>query len=239
MMDRIAAASPRLKARVAGAFEAVEGLTSAFGQVVVPGRLVVAGDAAATAANILGHQGWFWLGFALSLVGVVCHIVWAFLFYQLFKPVSRSVAQLAVFIILVGCAMQAVTGLLYLAPWLVLSGGAGVGALAPAQLQALAYVFVRLNGQAFNTYLVFFGLWCILTGYLMARSTFLPRIFGILLLIDGVGWTLYAVPPFAHHLFPVIAAASAVAEIPLQLWLLVFGVNEQRWREQASAAGEH
>jgi hypothetical protein len=238
MMDRISEASPRSRARLAGVFEALEGLTSAFGQVVVLGRLIVSGDAAATAANIVGHQGLFWLGFASSLVGVVCHIVWAFLFYQLFKPVSRSISQLAAFVILVGCAVQAVTALLYVAPWLVLSGGSSVSAFGPAQLQALAYVFVRLNGQAFSIYLVFFGLWCVLTGYLIVRSTFLPRILGILLVIDGVAWALYLVPPFAHHLFPVIAAASAISEITLQLWLLVVGVNEQRWKEQASAAGE-
>jgi hypothetical protein len=72
----------------------------------------------------------------------------------------------------------------------------------------------------------------------MFRSTFLPRVLGVLLAIDGLGWMTFAVPPFASYLFPVIATASALAEIPLQLWLVVMGVNSQRWKEQASAAEE-
>jgi uncharacterized protein DUF4386 len=104
-------------------------------------------------------------------------------------------------------------------------------------LQALAFVFLKVNAYAFDIDLVFFGLWCVLAGYLIFRSTFLPRILGALLAIDGLGWIVYAVPPFASHLFPVIAGASALAEIPLQLWLVVMGVNPQRWKEQASAAG--
>lgn len=221
---------------MAGAFEALEGLTSAYGQVVVLGWLVVSGNAAATAANILGHEELFWWGFASSLIGVACHIVWTFLFYDLFKPVNRSLSLLAAFVGLVTCAMQAVTGCLYVAPLLVLKGGSAVSAFTPDQLQALAYVFVRLNGYAFNVDLVFFGFWCILTGYLIFRSTFLPRIFGVLLAIDGFGWVTYVSPPIAHHLFPAIAAASAVAEFPLQLWLLIVGVNEGRWKAKADAA---
>src|SRR4029077_10479978 len=88
MMERIAEASPRFKARMTGVFEVLEGMTSAFGQVFVLGRLVVSGNAAATAANILGHERLFWLGFVSSLIGVACHIAWTFLFYYLFKPVN-------------------------------------------------------------------------------------------------------------------------------------------------------
>jgi hypothetical protein len=236
MMERIAEVSPRFKARVAGVFEALEGLTSAYGQVVVLGRLVVAGNAAATAANILGHERLFWLGFVSSLLGVVFHIVWVFLFYKLFKPVNEGVSLLAAFVGLVVCAMQALTGLLYVAPLLILQGGKSLSAFTEPQLQALVLIFLKLNSYAFDVDLVFFGLWCILTGYLIIRSTFLPRVLGILLAIDGLGWMLYMYPPLAYHLFPIIATASALAEFPLQLWLIVFGVNSQRWNEQASAA---
>jgi len=231
-------ASPRFKARVAGVFEMLEGMTSAFGQVFVLGRLIVSGNAAATAANLLGHQRLFWLGFVSSLIGVACHIIWTLLFYDLFKPVNRSLSLLAAFVSLVVCAVQALTSLLYVAPLLVLQGGGSVSAFTTAQLQGLAYVFLKLNACAFDIDLVFFGLWCVLTGYLMFRSTFLPLVLGVLLAIDGLGWMTFAVPPFASYLFPVIATASALAEIPLQLWLVVMGVNSQRWKEQASAAEE-
>src|ERR1700745_2239001 len=152
--------SPRAKARLAGVFEALEGLTSAFGQVNVLGSLIVVGNATATAANIVAHETLFRLGFASSLFGVVFHLGWAFLFYQLLRPVSRSVSFCAVLVILVGCAIQAVAALLYLAPLLVLTAGSSLSALSEQQLQALAYMFLTLNGLAFDSYLVFFGLWC-------------------------------------------------------------------------------
>ena len=236
MVERIAEASPRFKARLAGVFEFLEGLTSASGQVLILGRLIVSGNAVATAANIQGHARLFWLGFALSLIGVVFHIAWALLFYDLFKIVNRSLSLLATFVILVGCAVQALACLFYIAPMAVLSGGSSLSAFSAEQLRTLAFLFLKLNGQAFNLYLVFFGLWCVLIGYLIFRSAFLPRILGVLMTISGLGWMIYFSPPLANHLFPYIAGASALGEIPLQLWLIAMGVNEQRWKEQASAA---
>jgi len=238
-MERIAEASPRFKARMAGVFQLLEALTAASPGVFVLGRLVVSGNAAATAANILGHERLFWVGFASSLIGVACHIAWAFLMYELLKPVNRSVSLLAAFVILVACAIQALTSLFYLAPLLILTGGSSLSAFTPQQLQALALMFLKLNDYANDIYLVFFGLWCVLTGYLIFRSTFLPRILGVLLAISGLGWVPYLHPPLAYHLFiPYIAVASALGEIPLELWLIVMGVNAQRWKEQASAAVE-
>jgi hypothetical protein len=137
----------------------------------------------------------------------------------------------------VGCAIQALTSLLYLAPLLILQGGSSLSAFTPEQLQALALMFVKLNRYAFDIYLVFFGFWCVLIGYLIFRSTFLPRVLGVLLAISGLGWVTYLSPPLANYLWPFIAAASALGEIPLELWLIVMGVNVQRWKEQASAAG--
>jgi hypothetical protein len=236
MMKRIAEASPRFKARLAGVCQLLEAITATFGQVIVLGRLVVSGNAAATAANILGHERLFWLGFASSLLGVAFHIVWALLIYVLLKPVNRSLSLLAAFFVLVCCAMQALTSLLYLAPLLILQGGSPLSAFTAEQLQALAVMFLKFNQYAFDTDLVFFGFWCILTGYLIFRSTFLPRILGVFVMISGLGWVIYLYPPLAYRLSLLIAAASALGEIPMELWLIVKGVNVQRWKEQASAA---
>jgi len=239
MMDRIAESSPRFKARMAGVFQLLEAITAASPGVFVLGKLVVSGNAAATAANILGHERLFWVGFASLLIGIACHIAWAFLMYELLKPVNKSVSLLAAFVILVGCAIQALTSFFYLAPLLVLTGGSSLSAFTPQQLQALALMFLKFNNYANDIYLVFFGLWCVLTGYLIFRSTFLPRILGVLLTISGLGWVMYLYPPLAYHLFmPYIAVASALGEIPLELWLIVKGVNVQRWKEQASVAVE-
>jgi hypothetical protein len=148
--------SPKAKARLAGVFEALEGFTAAWGQVTVLGQLLVVGNAAATAANILQHETLFRLGFASSLFGVVFHLAWAFLFYQLFKPVNRNVSFFALLVILVCCALQAITTLLYLAPLLVLTAGSSLSALTQEQVQALAYMFLKVNSLAMDTTLVFF-----------------------------------------------------------------------------------
>ncbi len=156
---------------------------------------------------------------------------------ELLKPVNRSLSLFAAFVILVGCAIQALTSLFYIAPLLILQGGSSRSAFSAEQLQSLALMFVRLNTYAFDIYLVFLGFWCILIGYLIFRSTFLPRVLGVLVAISSLGWVTYLHPPLANHLWPYIAAASALGEIPLEFWLIVMAVNAQRWKEQASAAG--
>jgi hypothetical protein len=236
-MERIQEASPRSLARMAGGFQLLEAITAACGQVLVLGRLVISDNPAATAANIIRHQQLFWFGFALSLLGVVFHVACAFLFYELFKPVNRRLSCFAMLVLLMATAVQALMAVFYLGPSLVLDAGKSLSAFSAEQSQALAYTFVSLNGYAFNAHLFLFGLWCLLVSILIFRSTFLPRILGALLAIAGVGWTLYLVPPVASRLFmPYIAGASALGEIPLELWLIVMAVNAQRWREQASTA---
>jgi len=233
MTSRTIENSPQVYARLAGVFQLLEALTATFGQVIFP-RLVVSGDAAATAANILANQPLFWWGFASTVIGVLCHIAWTLLFYYLFKPVNRSVSLLAAFVMLVGCAFQALTALLYLAPVRVLTDGGALSAFTAEQLQALAFVFLKLNALVFDIYLVFFGCWCVLTGYLIFKSTFLPRILGVLLVIDGLGWMTFLSPSLGRYLMPAIFIATALAELPLILWLLVKGVNVGKWKEKVS-----
>ena len=98
-------------------------------------------------------------------------------------------------------------------------------------------MFLELNTQAGNICVVFFGVYCLLIGYLIFRSAFLPRILGLLMALAGLGWLIYLLPP-AKHLSTYLEILGIVAEGSLCLWLVVIGVNAQRWREQASAAGE-
>jgi hypothetical protein len=222
---------------MAGLFQLLEAITGASGQVVVLGRLVVWGNPAVTAMNISGHQQLFWFGFALSLLGVVFHIAYALLYSELLKPVNRRLSLFAMLVLLVATAVQGLMAVFYLGSGLALNAGNSFSAFSAEQLQTLVYAFVRLNGNAFSIHLFLFGLWCLAIGVLIYRSTFLPRVLGVLLAIAGLGWTMYLVPPLADRLFmPYIAGASALGEIPLELWLIVMGVNPQRWKEQALAA---
>ncbi len=235
MLERIAT-SPRLRARIAGVFYLLTLLTGAFSQGFVSGRLVVDGDAAATATNILTHRGLFQLGFAVYLIEMACNIAMTALFYDLYKPVSRSLSLLAAFIGLAGCVVKTLSRLLYIAPLLVLGGAHYLSVFNAEQLQALALLFLKVNDQGAGIALAFFGFSTLLKGYLILRSTFLPRFLGVLSAFAGLGWLTFLYPPLGYRLFPYVAAFGLLGSVAMILWLLVFGVNEQRWKEQASAA---
>jgi len=103
------------------------------------------------------------------------------------------------------------------------------------QLQALALVFLRLRAAAYhNIGLVFFGVYCLLVGVLILRSTFLPRILGLLMVLAGLSYVLFVSPPLARSLQPYILIFPGVGQISLTLWLLVFSVNAEAWERQAS-----
>jgi hypothetical protein len=226
--------SPRSKARLAGVFILLEGLTSMFGQLVIPGKFIVTRDAAATAANILSNETLFRLGITVALLSVAFHIAWVVLFYDLFKPVNRTLSLLTAFVGLIATALQAVSTIFQIAPLTILHGGDFSSAFTAEQLQALAYLSLRLQGQTFNTYLVFFGIWCLLTGYLIFKSGFIPRLVGLLEMLAGAAYLILLWPPLASALYPYYLFLG-VGELVLLLWLLVKGVDSERWHERARA----
>src|SRR5436190_10375605 len=237
MMERIAETSPRLKARITGAFYLLTILTGIFAQGFVSGSLVVDGDAAATATNILMHKSLFQLGFAVYLIEMACQIAMTALFYDLLKPAGRSVSLLAAFLGFAGCVIKTFSRLFFIAPLFILGGAHYLSVFSAEQLQALALLFLKVNDHGAAIALVYFGFYALLTGYLIVRSTFLPRILGVLGIFGGVGWLSFLYPPLAYRILPYILILGLIAVAVKIVWLLVFGVNEQRWNEQASAAG--
>lgn len=240
MMERIAQASPSFQARMAGMIAWVT-TTSGFA-AVVRGRLVVYGDAAATAHNVLAHELLFRLAFAGDVIALL-YVVYTLLLYNLFKPVNKTLSLLAALFSLVGCAVGAVICLFQIAPLVILGGAQSLSAFKAEQLQALALMFLQLHAQGYTISMVLFGSYNLLIGYLIFRSTFLPRILGALLAVSGLCYLIncfanFLSPAFAAHLVPYILVPG-VAELLLAFWLLVMGVNAQRWREQASGVGVH
>jgi hypothetical protein len=182
MKERIAEASPRFKARMAGALQLFSLLTAGLTETFVRGRLNYAGSYIAIAGMV-----------AVTL-----------LYYDIFKPVNRSLSLLAASLALVGLTFEA----------------------------------LRWQPQGVNIAIVVHGFYCALIGYLIFRSTFLPRILGALMAFAGLGWLTYLSNPLVNYLSPYNLAAGVLAELSLTLWFLVMGVNVQRWKEQARAAGE-
>jgi Domain of unknown function (DUF4386) len=232
-------ASPRRKARVAGGFYLVIIVLAMFAEVFVRGSLVVSGDFAATAANILAHEALFRAGFAADLIVAACDVAVAILFYEIFRPVNRGLALAALLFRLAHAAIMAGILLFHFAPLILLSGGHYLGAFQVDQLQALSLASLRLHAVGYNVCLVFFGIHCVLIGYLIAISTFLPRVLGVLMALAGLcylthSFTVFLAPALANHLFPYILLPGALAEYSLTGWLIFVGLNASKWNGLAN-----
>jgi hypothetical protein len=229
----VAEVSPRFKARLAGLCYLLM-IPAGFG-LFIRGRLVVKGDAAATAANILAHEPLFRMAFAGDLLVVAIYIVFTALMYDLMKPVSRSVSLLATFFSLTGCATQAFACIFEVASLAVLGHEQYLGVFRIDQLQSLAFLSLKLYAHAYGISLVFFGFYNLVIGYLVFKSNFLPRTLGVLMAASCLVGLTFLWPPFATKYFRYILVLD-VGEALLVLWLLVMGVNAARWWEQAEAA---
>ena len=240
MMERIAKASPRFQARMAGGLWLMVIATGMFA-FLAGATLIVRNDAVATATNILAAERIYRLAFVADLIAGACYMGVTVLLYGLLKPVNRSVSLLAAFFGLGGIAIGAASSLVRLAPLVFLRSDQYLSTFTTNQLQAMALVSLRLYEQAFLIAMVFFGLQCVLVGCLIVRSTFLPRILGVLLALGGSSYVIsssasFLAPAFGARLAPFIIPAAILGEGSLTLWLLLMGVNAQRWNEQASAA---
>lgn len=223
--------SPLFKARMGGFCWLMCFLTSIF-PLVVSGRLVVPGDAATTAANLLAHEALFRSGTAALLISTAFYVAATLFVYEVLKPVNRSLSLLAAFFSLVGCAVGALSCLFDFVPFVLLKGAPYLSAFTTEQLQALTYMFLAVRARANDIGLVFFGFHCLGVGYLTVRSTFLPRTIGWLMVGAGLGWLTFLSPPLAQSLAPFNMLPGAAGELSLIIWLLGKGVNVQRWREQ-------
>jgi len=238
---RITEVSPKSMARIAGFLYLIVIVGGAFAELGVRAKLVVPGDPAATAQNIMAHQTLYRLGFTAEVFYLACNVPLAIIFYGLFKVVNKNIALLDAIFGLVSTAVEAVSLLAHYAPLVILGGESYLSAFTPAQLWAASYLSLQLFEGGFAICLVFFGFDCFAMAYLIMNSTFFPRIIGVALAIEGVGYllnsfTLFLAPAWQTRIFPYFTV-TALAEVALALWLLVMGINEPRWKEQARAAG--
>jgi len=217
-------------ARAAGVAMLLSIVFGFLGEMYLPGQIIVAGDAAATAANITGHPTLFRLTFASYLVEGICDVALSVFFYVLLKPVDRNLALLSAFFGIVGTVTFAVGQASFFASSLVLRETGGLLAFTVEQRQALALLAIRIAGMIGWLFLCMYGIASMIRGYLMMRSGYLPRLLGILFIIGGAGFFLrsitYIVAP--SYSSPLLLLPLAVAGIPLMLWLLFRGIDPQR-----------
>ncbi len=195
--------------------------------------VVVAGDAARTAANLHAHTAMFQLGSSLGLLGDCLYIALTILLYAVFRRVDRNAALLATGFSLIGCTTQIVGTLFRIAPMVLLTDSPPFGGFTAQQLQVASLISLQMFNRVFHVSFVLFGFFEIVLGYLITKSPSLPRWLGWLFIVAGVGGTTFLWPPLATSIFPVIVALG-VGELILAIWLIVKGPTIDQWEGRAA-----
>ena len=222
--------STQQQARVAGRLYLLLALSAPIGLLYVPGKLIVSGNATATADNIRSSEWLLRIGIASELIHQIIAVFLVLALYRLFKAVNETQAkQMVILGALVSVPIMFVNVLNDLAALTLVSGADFLSVFEKPQLDALAYLFLRLHGQGITVASIFWGLWLFPFGMLVIRSGFIPRVFGVLLLIAGVAYlassfATLVVPRYAP-LVSQVALPFEVAELPIIFWLLIWGAK--------------
>jgi hypothetical protein len=236
MTPPIAESSPSSRGRILAAlylFVIIAGITA---QVFIADRLVVRNDAAGTAANIFAHTSLYRLAFTIFMLEMVAQVGVSLLWYDLLKPVNRSVARASAVLGLTGSGIKTLARLFYYAPLILLGGASYLSALQPAQLAALSLAFIKINNQAAAIGIIFFGFETLLRGWLVFKSGFLPRFLGVISMIGGLGWLTWLWPPLGSGTFVGVALFAIAGVIATSGWLFIRGVDDVKWRARAALA---
>jgi hypothetical protein len=175
--------TPKQYARIGGLAYLIIIVAGAIGELFLRGKIIVSGDAVATANNILASPMLWRIGIAGDLLMHLCDLILAIVYYNLFKSVNKNLALLSVMFGLIQTSVLVANKLNLVMPLLLLSNETYTKAFEPQQLQALSYLFVQAHGYGFGIGLIFFGFECLIDGYLIFKSGFLPKFLGILITI--------------------------------------------------------
>ena len=226
--------NPNKTARIAGFLYLIIFPLNVFAMMYIPSNLIVPGDAATTANNIMASEGLFRSGIVSFLIGQTVFILLVLLLYKLLKPVNKNLAVLMVIFFLVGVPIAMLNVLNQFAALLLLSGADYLTAIGADQLHAQVMLFLNLHEHGIQIASIFWGLWLLPLGYLVFKSGFLPRILGVLLMIGFFGYLIDFFIFFLNLNFdaPIIQLTS-IGELLFPLWLLIKGVNVEEWEKRA------
>jgi hypothetical protein len=236
MTQPVAESSPTARGRILAALNLFVVIAGVTAQGFISNGMVVRDDAVKTAANILANTSLYRLGFTIFMLEMVAQVGVSLLFYDLLKPVNRSVARFSAVLGLTGCGIKTMARLFYYAPLILLGGASYLAAIQPAQLQALSLFLIKINGNGANIGVLFFGFETLVRGWLLFRSGFLPRFLGVLAIIGGLGWLTFLWPPLGAQAFVGVALFAIAGVIATSAWLFIRGVDDAKWRASAALA---
>lgn len=229
--------SPQPWARAAGTAYLIIIVLGFAGEMLIRNKLIVSGDPAATAHNILMHPLLWRMGIAGDITMHICDAMVGVVYYILLKPVNKNLALMALFLGLVQTAVLVANKMNLVMPLLLLSNGPYLKAIDQHQIEALAYLSVQAHGFGFGIGLIFFGCECLIDGWLIIKSGYFPRVLGIMIQIAGLcyllnSFALILSPAFADALFPIVLLPPFIGELSMAIWLLFKGVNLAKWNER-------
>jgi Domain of unknown function (DUF4386) len=236
MTQPLAETSPSTRGRILAALDLFVMTAGITAQVFIADRLVDYGDASKTAANILANSSLYRLAFTIFMLEMTAQITASVMFYDLLKPVNRSVARVGAVIGLTGCGIKTMARLFFYAPLILLGGASYLAAFPPGEIEALALTLIRINNQGAAIGLIFFGFETLSRGWLLFNSGFLPRALGVLSVTGGLGWLTYLWPPLGAQAYALVALVAIVGTVAMNGWLLIRGVDDLKWRERAAIA---
>jgi hypothetical protein len=224
--------APQVRARIAGILYF---MLLPFALIYVPSVLIVRGNAAATAQNVIASETLFRLGIVASLIAAIINLLVDLALYQLLKVVHKTMAWLMVIFVIVGVPIVMLNELNQLAVPLILSNADYLQEFTTGQLQALGLLLLNIYKQGLNIAQIFWGLWLFPMGYLVFKSGFLPKILGVLLIIGCFGYVIQSIAAFLALDFRVnLIFYTSWGELLLPLWLLIKGVNVELYEKRAA-----
>jgi uncharacterized protein DUF4386 len=237
MTNRKPNISPLVYARIAGGLYLINIACGIFGELFVRGHLVVAGDAVATAHNIMASEFLYRCGVAGDLIMHITDVPMTVIFYVLLKPVSKDLSLVAALFGMLQTAILCANKLNLVTVLLLLGGSNYLKAFDSNQLQSLAQLSLVLHENGFGIGLIFFGISCLVTAYLMFRSGYFPRFLGVLQGIAGLCYLINSfaqllLPSLQEKLVPAILIPAFIGEFGTCVWLIVKGLNLSKWDER-------
>ena len=227
--------------RFAGVLYLLTSISGFFAMEYVPGKLIVHGNAAATANNIAASEALFRLGIAGQLIGQAGFIFVALALYDLLKGVNQRHASLMVLLIVVSIPIAFLNELNSIAALVLVRGADFLSVFEKPQREALAMLFLKLHGQGFVVAEMFWGLWLFPLAMLVYRSRFLPRFLGFWLALAGFAWVILSVTgillPQYQGKVSTYAQPAFFGELALMLWLVIKGADPKPLAGPDSSAG--
>ena len=229
--------SPRVVSRAAGILYLLMAVVAPFSMLYVPSKLIVSGDATATANNIMASELLFRFSFVGDSIVFLSEIVLIVLLYVLFEKVSKILSLVAAFARLAMTVVQGMNLLNYFIVLLLISGASYLKVFGADQLHALMLLFLNAHELVLLIWGIFFSLHLLVLGFLVFKSGYFPRILGILLMLGFIGYLMDSfrtvlVPN--NEVMPIIAGiflvSGTIGELVLAFWLLIKGVDQSKMK---------